>query len=195
MLQVILAILFWFFVPGFLLVNLIFPRKGELDSEYDELYRVALGIVLSVVLVVLMGFALNSLGRQPDSTMGYFTAPYIWFSLIAMSLAFFALGWFRGAYPILGRLHPRLSRLPPQDPASVMVQFPGEKEVILKLKDLAQRREEFRRKLKDYDRRIRTSSEEMRAHYEERRKEILEELKSIDETLRKMEEERAAELY
>lgn len=195
MLHLLVAIPMWFFAPGFLLVNAMFPRKGELDTKYDELYRIALGIVLSVVLVILMGFTLNSLGQQPDTGLGYFTAPFIWAGLLVISAVLFLAGWLRGAYPILGRLHPALVRLPPRDPASVMVQFPGEKDVILKFKELARERETLRRKLRDYERRIRTSSPDMQAHYEGKRKETLAALKATDEALRKLEEERAGELY
>ena len=48
------------FLPGFTLINLLFPRKGELDREYDALFRIALGFVMSIVILVLLGFALNA---------------------------------------------------------------------------------------------------------------------------------------
>src|SRR3989449_5896785 len=42
--RVIGALVLLFFLPGFLLINALYPRKGELDREYDALYRVTLGI-------------------------------------------------------------------------------------------------------------------------------------------------------
>ena len=56
-LSIIPALLLLFFLPGWTLVNLLFPRKGELDREYDLLYRLTLGIVMSVVVTILYGSA------------------------------------------------------------------------------------------------------------------------------------------
>ena len=37
LLQIIGAMLLMFFLPGFMLVQAMFPRKNELDEEYDLL--------------------------------------------------------------------------------------------------------------------------------------------------------------
>jgi uncharacterized membrane protein len=59
--RIILAMILLFFLPGILLVQAVFPRKGELDPEFDWLYRLGIGIGLSIVLTILVGFGLNSL--------------------------------------------------------------------------------------------------------------------------------------
>jgi hypothetical protein len=102
-LRVILSILLIFFIPGFFLVQALFPLKNELDEEDDWLYRIALGIALSIVITTLDGFILGSIGINPATGKGYWDTPYIVGSLIGISLVFFLIGWYRGAYPILGR--------------------------------------------------------------------------------------------
>ena len=57
MLQLLIAFPLVLFLPGYTLINLLFPRKGELDREYDALYRITLGIVMSIVVLVQIGRA------------------------------------------------------------------------------------------------------------------------------------------
>src|SRR5712691_7284017 len=97
--RVIGALVLLFFLPGFLLINALYPRKGELDREYDGLYRVTLGIVLSIAVTVFWSFFLNSLGINEATGLGYVVGPNIAGGLIGLSAAFFVLGWWRGAYP------------------------------------------------------------------------------------------------
>src|SRR5206468_10520586 len=110
--QLVLALILLFFLPGWTLINALFPRKGDLDREYDVLYRITLGIVMSVVVVILFGFGLNSLS-SPLSDVGYVTSANLWGGLTCIPLAFSPAGWWRGAYPIMGPRHPRLARSPP----------------------------------------------------------------------------------
>ncbi len=100
-LRVILVIILIFFLPGFFLVQALFPRKNELDEEDDLLYRIVLGIVLSIVITTFDGFILGSLGVNPSTGKGYWDTPYIIGSLIAISAVLFVISWFRGAYPFL----------------------------------------------------------------------------------------------
>ncbi len=85
------------------MVQALFPRKNELDEEYDFMYRVILGIVLSIVITTLDGFILGSMGINPSTGKGYWDTPYIFGSLIGISVVLFLIGWYRGAYPLLGR--------------------------------------------------------------------------------------------
>jgi hypothetical protein len=199
MIEAILAILFIFFLPGFLLVNVVFPRKGELDREYDILYRITLGIVMSVVVAVAVGFVLNSLtqdfGITQESGKGFFTDQNLWVILVGLSGLLFLLGWFRGAYPFMGKIHPSLLRHPKREPQSVLVDLKEEKEVIEKLRNLAKTREELRMRVKDYERRIGQSTGKIRDSYLKKKDRALEELKEVDHELRKIEEQRARELY
>jgi hypothetical protein len=102
-LRVIASIFLIFFIPGFFLVQALFPKRNELDEEYDFLYRIVLGIVLSIVITTLDGFILGSMGINPATGKGYWDTPYIIGSLIGISLVLFIIGWFRGAYPMLSR--------------------------------------------------------------------------------------------
>lgn len=103
LLRIIITLLLIFFLPGFFLIQALFPRKNELDEEDDLLYRIALGIALSIVITTLDGFILGSLGVNPSTGKGYWDTPYIFGSLIGISLILFGIGWYRGAYPLLSR--------------------------------------------------------------------------------------------
>ena len=190
-----LAILLLFFLPGFLLVNAIFPRKGELDREYDAVLRITLGIVMSIVVVVLFGFGLNALGVNPDTGLGYVVADNMWVGLSALSFGLFWLGWWRGAYPSLARLSPALARIPRPEPQSVLAGDAGDRRALLRLRNLAADREALKRRIKDYERRISMHSGEARAHYVRKRDEAQTDLRKVDTDLRELERQRAAELY
>ncbi len=107
--QVIAGIAFVFILPGYTMVNMLFPRKGELDPEYDQVYKITLGIGLSIVISILVGFALNAASTEGQ---GLVTAGPLWTVLLLLTVAFGAIGWFRGAYPAAGSIHPALYRAP-----------------------------------------------------------------------------------
>jgi uncharacterized membrane protein len=96
-----------FFLPGFTFVNLLFPRRGELDPEYDIIYRITLGMGVSVVISILVGFMLNAMSTEGH---GYVTAGPLWAVLLSITGLFTLVGWLRGAYPRAGLIHPRLYR-------------------------------------------------------------------------------------
>jgi hypothetical protein len=108
-LQVLLGIAIVFFLPGYALVNMLFPRKGELDPEYDLVYRITLGMGMSVVVSILVGFGLNALSSEGH---GYVSAGPLWAVLLGTTGAFALVGWYRGAYPSAGYIHPNLYRPP-----------------------------------------------------------------------------------
>lgn len=195
-LQVLGAILLIFILPGLFLVNLLFPRRGELDREYDAVYRLTLGIVLSIAVTVLWGFFLNSLGVQNTATgMGWVQAPFIAAGLIGLTVLFFVLGWWRGAYPWLARVHPALTRMPKPGRESLLTDAERDHHVRMKLEDLAGQRERLRRTIKDLERRMQLHSADARSHYEGKRDEAKADLKRVETELKKLEEERATELY
>jgi hypothetical protein len=107
LLQVIAGTAIVFFVPGYVLVTMLFPRRGELDPEYDVVYRLALGMGLSIVISILVGFALNAISSEEQ---GYVSAGPLWVALLSLTAVFVVGGWYRGAYPSLGALHPSLYR-------------------------------------------------------------------------------------
>jgi len=194
-LRVIGALLLTFVLPGYLLVNVLYPRRGELDREYDGLYRLTLGIVLSIAVTVLWGFFLNSLGVNPETGLGYVVRDNILAGLIGLSVLFFAAGWWRGAYPWMARLHPSLARTPKPSRAELLTDEERDHRIRLRLQELAERREKLRRTVKDYERRMRLQSADARGHYEAKRDEARQELRKVEAELRKLEEERATELY
>lgn len=193
--RVIGALVLLFFVPGYLLINALYPRKGELDREYDGLYRLTLGIVLSIAVTVFWSFFLNSFGVNESTEFGYVVGPNIAGGLIGLSAAFFVLGWWRGAYPWMVRVHPSLARVPKPGPGELLTEEEKDHRIRLKLQELAERREELRRAIKDAERRMRMQSTDARTHYESLRDRSRAELKDIEAKLKALEEERAAELY
>ena len=194
-LRVVGALLLTFVLPGLLLVNLLYPRRGELDREYDAVYRLTLGIVLSIAVTVLWGFFLNSLGVDESTGLGYVQTPYIAAGLIGLSLLFFAAGWWRGAYPWMARLHPSLARMPAPARDSLLTDEEKDHRLRRKLEDLAEDRERLRRTIKDLERRMQLQSADARSHYEQRRDAARRDLKRVESELKKLEEERATELY
>lgn len=193
--RVVGALVLLFFLPGYLLINALYPRKGELDREYDALYRLTLGIVLSIAVTVFWAFFLNSLGVQESTGLGYVLGPNIAGGLIGLAAAFFGLGWWRGAYPWMARFHPALARVPKPGPGELLTEEERDHRVRLQLKDLAEKREALRRAIKDAERRMRLQSAEAREHYEELRDRSRAELKAVEAELKKLEAERAADLY
>src|SRR3989442_11411215 len=164
--RVIGALVLLFFVPGFLLINALYPRKGELDREYDALYRLTLGIVLSIAVTVFWSFFLNSLGINEATDLGYVVGPNIAGGLIGLSIAFFALGWWRGAYPWMARVHPSLARVPKPGPGELLTEDERDHRVRLKLQQLAEKREALRRAIKDAARPERLPSARAQTHHE-----------------------------
>ena len=111
-LRALFGILLVMFLPGYLLVQATFPRKRELDSEFDMIYRITLGVAMSICIVILTGFILGNprLGTVPGSDKGFFQAEYITICLLSFSLIFFVYGWYRGAHPWMANIHPELAR-------------------------------------------------------------------------------------
>ena len=117
-LQAWLALLLVLFLPGYTLIMAMFPRKNELDEEFDTLYRVTLGMAMSICVVILIGFVLGNpgLGNAPawegisDGEKGWFQTFFVATSLLAATALFFAAGWYRGAYPWLARRPASASR-------------------------------------------------------------------------------------
>ncbi len=152
-----------FFLPGYTLINAIYPGKGELDEELDMLYRTAYGIGMSVALVVIIGFVL---GHIPS---GEFVAGNIWISLISLTVVFFFLGWYRGAYQSLGIISSRLARAEPQ--LSEHVDEDSKK--VKRLQKMAKKRASLKEKIKhSKDKEERAKVEKQLERVEKRLKEL-----------------------
>ncbi len=192
-LNLIFGLLFIFFLPGFTMVNALFPRKGELDKEFDMLYRVTLGMGMSIVTVILVGFFLGSL--PVDGDMGYFVASNLWAMLISLTAIFFVIGWYKGAYQWLGWIHHSLDRPAPPEPAPEGFDYKDDKSIMQDMQKLAQRRQQLKYKIKEAREKSRSQAKSIREHYSKQRDIAEEELKEVDKKLRELEKRRAEEIY
>ena len=64
---------------------------------------------LSIVISILVGFGLNAASTEGH---GLVTSGPLWTVLLSLTAVFGLIGWFRGAYPGAGSLHPFLYRAP-----------------------------------------------------------------------------------
>ena len=197
-LRVIAGLLLVLFLPGYTLIQAMFPRRGELDEEFDTLYRVTLGMAMSICVVILIGFVLGnpSLGNAPDwkgisdGDKGYFQTFFVTTSLLLTTLLFFIAGWYRGAYPWMANIHPSLARAPPglriESELAVSGKYiPAE---VLELQGLKHDRMNVKAKLKEAESRKRTGSSTMKKYYEKREKTFLADLSDIDSRMAELDE-------
>lgn len=97
-----------FFAPGFCLLHALFPGRRYF-GPFHPFAMPLLSVVTSVALVVLAGTILGFLPGSPTGDgRGWFQgsqtgAPILEIVLGAFSAGLFALAWWRGAFPLLGR--------------------------------------------------------------------------------------------
>ena len=186
-LRIVFALFLLFFLPGYMLVQALFPRKGELDQDFDWLYRITLGVGLSIVLTIFVCFGLNSLGVSEETGMGYVTAWPISISLVLLSLILFFIAWFRGAFPIMGRLHPTLIRFPARDPRNQDIPALKDKNARFQYQGLVKDKFNLIKEIDNTERLMETHSGEQRRYYEERRGKLLKELEELEKQIKDME--------
>jgi len=135
------------------------------------MYRVILGIVLSIVITTLDGFILGSMGINPNTGKGYWDAPYIFASLVVISVFLFIIGWYRGAYPLLSRKKPKTETLilPKKD-----------KEKFYTLMD---KWKKLHRKFDKYNDLLLDSPEDEKEKYKEKISKITEELEKLEKQM------------
>ncbi|OGS41784.1 MAG: hypothetical protein A3K67_07275 [Euryarchaeota archaeon RBG_16_62_10] len=184
LLQVLAGLLIVFFLPGYTLVNLLFPRKGELDPEYDIVYRVALGMGLSVVISIMAGFGLNAISTEEH---GYVSAGPLWAVLGSATAMFAFLGWYRGAYPMAGLIHTSLYRAPASrgGPAVKPSDFARHR----RTERLLLEREQLLADLKSFTGRASTSNPQRKLYYRRRVDHVRERIDEINDELRKLSSE------
>ena len=127
-LRLVAALLLLVLLPGWLLVQALFPRRESLGFAA----RVYLTIAGGVLLLMSVGIAL---GFLPHGSRGHFSSfasggmPNVELLTLAVSAGLFWAGAARGAYPTLAARYPRLvqpwvrdgppgSRGRPQEPGS-----------------------------------------------------------------------------
>lgn len=181
-LRIFLAIVLLFFLPGYMVIKSLFPGKRDLDNEYNEIYVFTLSIAMSIVISILTGFILASL--PPDASgKGYLRSPFIEISLITITIILFIIAWHRGAFPWLGKVHPKLQKVIKEEEYTA--------EEIL---ELAREREILTRRVKEYTRKMRTVSKSMRNHYERKKKEAVKKLREVEKRIEDIEEKRAKKM-
>ena len=172
-----------FFLPGYTLVSLLFPRKGELDPEYDIVYRIALGMGLSIVIAIFVGFALNAISTEDQ---GYVSAGPLWACLLSVTALFFVAGWYVGAYPWLGLVHPRLYRDPPPRKVAGMRLVP-----VVKGREgerLLMEREQLLHDIEKYAERSSTSNPNKQLYYRKRIDQAKARVEQVNKALEALEE-------
>jgi len=192
--QIIFSLLLILFLPGYLLVKALFPRRTELDADNPTLFSIGLGLGLSVVISILDLVVLALIPYDPETRLGYVRSPYIELSLLILCLIFFVVGVVRGGHPWLGWIHPSLYRVPapfklPRG-TSKRIRKKREEAILAQFEDYALEREELRKKIKEYEGRTKLRSESSRKYYTEKLEECRARLKELDEKIRFLEEQR-----
>jgi len=164
-LQAIIALVMLAFLPGYLLINALFPIKGELDLELDHLYRIGMGMAMSMFISITIGFVLGYLGL--------FYAVYLWTALICLSGVFFLVGLLRGAYPRIGELIGTEAR---------RLERKGGPE-LRELYELVKKRRALEREIEACDRWMRRG---VKGDWVKRKKELIGEIKALDERIDEM---------
>ncbi len=158
--QIIGAIIILFFLPGYTFITMLFPKRGELDLEYDQLYRIGLGMGMSIVISILVGYILGY--------YGFFYSQYLWIVLGNLSLFFFLIGFYRGGYPYIRRL--------------MGLEMENKYDRIIVLSNLLKERKKMIRKLNDVERILKMNPVN-REYHERERDEILKDIEKIDKEI------------
>ena len=189
LIRIAFGLLLVFFFPGFTLMRMLFPRAEELDTEMGLLFQAVLGSVMSVVISVLVGFVLGS------PILEGFTELNIWLALGGLSLLFFALGWYRGAYQFLGKLHPKLERPLPETDIVEYNLGPLESDTLLEFQKLTKERFQLRKDIKTFNRKSRVQTKSMMDYYQKKSLKAQKRLNEIDKRIKELEKLRARQLY
>lgn len=187
--QIVMGLLLVFFLPGFTLMRVLFPRAEELDTEMGLLFQAVMGAVMSVVISVLVGFVLG------NPMFKGFIALNVWLSLGGVSILFFILGWWRGAYQFLGKLHPKLERPLPQTDIVEYNLGPLEDETLLEFQKLTKERHQLRKDIRTYDRKSKVQTKSMMEYYQKKSVKAQKRLSDIDKKIKELEKLRAKQLY
>jgi hypothetical protein len=178
------GIVILFILPGYTLINMLFPRKGELDPEYDQVYRVTLGMALSIAITIMVGFVLDALG---DETHAYVTSGPLWLALLLIVGLFTLGGWLRGAYPMAGLINPRLYRPPARGTGrgEISLGFDAHR----KASKILLEREYLLADVKTFAERATTSNPQRSRYYKKRLEQTRDRIEKINEELKTLEKE------
>ena len=176
---------FMLFVPGFTFIRVIFPRKGELGGNYDSLYQFILGIMVSILILVMVGFMLDAFSDVVGE--GLVRRNYILGTLALLCGLFFFMGWWRGAYPFLGKLHPALKRH--HQPLVLGIVTARKRQSLLAEMDcLTEEIREVRKDISECERKISLTKGAERVRYSEKIRALNQRLIELSNKFRDLEE-------
>lgn len=97
-----------FFAPGFLLLEALFPARRYF-GPFHPVALPALAVVMSVTITIVVGALLGFLPGEGPEGRGWFQgaqsgAPVLELTLTAICVVLFVVAWWRGAFPLLGRV-------------------------------------------------------------------------------------------
>jgi cell division protein FtsB len=90
----LLSLIFLFFLPGFLLVLIIWPNRDALSMQYDLLFKCIVGIVFSIIISIFVGmvlYGIGSLSAPPELQL-----MRLWLILGILSIIFGLVSWRMG---------------------------------------------------------------------------------------------------
>lgn len=105
-LSLLVGLVLLFFAPGFALLHALFPGRRYF-GPFHPFALPALSVVASVAITILVGTVLGLLPGGPGGR-GWFQgaktgAPVLEVALASVAIVLFAIAWWRGAFPLLGR--------------------------------------------------------------------------------------------
>ena len=188
LLLLLFAILLYFFLPGFTFIQMLFPRKKSLDVEFDWIYRLALSMVMSITFIILVGLVLGSI-KPPEGQKGYFQGittgyPIIEVTILSLSGLFFIIGWYRGGYPWLKYIHPKLYRVVPPDKKEIGETEIDDQETLKRLNDLLEEWEKTKELLEKSQK-----NQKKYLHDENVRKTYIQKVKTLQSKLNELNKE------
>lgn len=90
----LLSLILMFFLPGFFLALIIWPKKDALNMEFDLLFKAVIGIVLSMLISIFVGIFLYGIsGLSAPSDV---QSLRLWAVLGALSVVLGIVAWQRG---------------------------------------------------------------------------------------------------
>lgn len=185
MIRTIVAGLFILFLPGFSMVNAIFPVKGELDGEMDILYRIAYGVGISIALTVIIGFVLGTMPSLSNET-GHFTSSNLWMGFISLTVGFFIIGWYRGAYQRLKYIHPSLAR-PQRSKKEDHSDIQMEREYLKRLQQLKKEQMCLKENIRDIKKKMKKVRDDEKKKLSEEKEKYEDEMERVEERLKELE--------
>jgi len=143
------------------------------------IYRITLGMGMSVVIAILVGFGLNAISTAEHA---YVKAGPLWIVLLLLTFVFAIAGWWRGAYPSAGLIHPALFRsvAVPGTPRAKGSDFQKKR----KMDRLILEREGLLQDLKLFTERAATSNQQRKLYYRRRMDQTRQRIEQINDDLR-----------